>query len=424
MLFEIIINSCFGLTCKNQFDMKIELLWALAACSLIFALSTNAFATEHANSYKCFDCDFPNRTGPCCTSKELCPGKTPCCATCPSGNCGCQTNCTPQCDGRVCGSGGCSKSDCGTCGEGLVCNPEGKCVTAHCYDCATGPSASCCQGKQLCPDQSECCIDCPSGNCDCNTWCQPNCTNRQCGNGGCSPDDCGMCGPHSSCDGNSCICASYCQCSCKSGTSTSKCPTESLGCSSQGCSCLGPQNPVTVAPLTYLEVKRNWGDFCCDVNYPGCGGYIPMDSNTLPGLAATFNGQRMCTNTTSVMVIYSGLPASVEHLYMYFPKGMANSCPTESFVMSISNCTKTNYAPCVNRSDPICFTREDPKGCGVIETLTPMGNATGMWFKSPKVPTFSVTFSLSDPWWEDHGCGNSASMYVNLEALTLSYHGS
>lgn len=99
--------------------------------------------------------------------------------------------CQPACgeQGRECGSDGCG-GICGECGEDQVCTFEGRCVASEgCVpdcsfaECGTSCGVSCgtCAAPTPICGAERRCVDC-----------QPNCTNRVCGDDGCG-GSCGTC---------------------------------------------------------------------------------------------------------------------------------------------------------------------------------------------------------------------------------------
>jgi hypothetical protein len=150
--------------------------------------------------------------------------------------------CTPDCDGRACGSDGCGDS-CGTCDDGEDCDPSGQCIdqcvpfcgTSLCGDDGCGGSCGECGAGFRCDVDGRCaCVpDCSEracgddgcggscGQCDasllCNTregictdQCTPDCSGRQCGDDGCG-GSCGGCPGGQSCDAaGQCICRPDC----------------------------------------------------------------------------------------------------------------------------------------------------------------------------------------------------------------------
>lgn len=143
-------------------------------------------------------------------------------------------SCTPNCDGRVCGTDGCG-GVCGFCDNDQRCSLDGRCATyclpdctgrecgpdpvcgAECGPCAAPlecdllaaacvPCARDCTGLQ-CGADPRCglsCGDCPAEAPDClqgfcGVRCVPNCENRSCGDDGCG-ESCGACEMNQVCD--------------------------------------------------------------------------------------------------------------------------------------------------------------------------------------------------------------------------------
>ncbi len=96
--------------------------------------------------------------------------------------------CTPQCDGKECGSDGCG-GQCGTCGEGRICDAgtftckcTGTCDGIH---CGAGTDNGCgepcgCKSNETCGEET--------GLCEC----APQCEGKECGPDGCG----GFCGEY------------------------------------------------------------------------------------------------------------------------------------------------------------------------------------------------------------------------------------
>jgi hypothetical protein len=121
-------------------------------------------------------------------------------------------SCDPKCDGKTCGPDGCGDV-CGTCGEGLVCTPQGACTPdLNCYDVtATGRCVG--NERQWCESallQKEACDTaggyvCGYDNlakrfvCRLPEVCQPQCTGKQCGPDGCPGGNCGTCAVDQAC---------------------------------------------------------------------------------------------------------------------------------------------------------------------------------------------------------------------------------
>ena len=114
---------------------------------------------------KCHNCKPGN--GPCCIAGEMCPGGTPCCGVCVDNSaCGCRLNCTKNCTGLVCGFGGCTDNDCGTCLPGSRCGGTACFCDGHCQcKCKQG------NGGGSCPQDSQGCD--PTNGCTCQAPKQP-----------------------------------------------------------------------------------------------------------------------------------------------------------------------------------------------------------------------------------------------------------
>jgi len=124
--------------------------------------------------------------------------------------------CIPNCAGKLCGDDGCGGS-CGTCPQGTAC-VSGKCVAGT--SCGDVTYAGKCEGNVLvwCEDDVLNKADCSNlgPNFKCEYYqaydgyycvehpdCQPNCTDKQCGDDGCG-GSCGPCPAGQSCDAGKC----------------------------------------------------------------------------------------------------------------------------------------------------------------------------------------------------------------------------
>lgn len=104
---------------------------------------------------------------------------------CNSGSCedGVCVDCSPQCEGKVCGPDGCGDS-CGECPEGVACDAglcgecTPQCEGLECGDDGCGGSCGVCEGGQGCSE----------GLCAC----VPECAGKECGGDGCG-GACGIC---------------------------------------------------------------------------------------------------------------------------------------------------------------------------------------------------------------------------------------
>ena len=162
-------------------------------------------------------CCTPNCAGKECGSDE-CSGT---CGTCLGPQDVCQQGvcvCVPSCLGKECGGDGCGGS-CGTCEDLAVCT-GGQCVCPFesCGDgcCVFGDV---CFGGQCCTPQcqgKECgsngcggvCGQCPGTQYQCQSGqcvCIPNCVGKECGSDGCT-GSCGSCGSLEVCSNGICAC--------------------------------------------------------------------------------------------------------------------------------------------------------------------------------------------------------------------------
>jgi len=62
-----------------------------------------------------------------------------------------------------------------------------------CWDCSFSPNGECCASGQMCPGNVPCCGT-GSGAYSCTTSCTPQCSGKQCGNGGCKMLNDTICG--------------------------------------------------------------------------------------------------------------------------------------------------------------------------------------------------------------------------------------
>ena len=98
--------------------------------------------------------------------------------------------CTPNCEGKECGSDGCG-AQCGACGAGKIC-VQGECVQdggcqIQCADKECGSDG--CSGLCGVCGQGDICVQ---GVCVDETGCQPDCAGKECGSDACG-GDCGAC---------------------------------------------------------------------------------------------------------------------------------------------------------------------------------------------------------------------------------------
>ncbi len=122
--------------------------------------------------------------------------------------------CTPDCDGKMCGSDGCGGS-CGSCSGSQKCDASGKCAGGTCSHplCSTGPKLSidcdkcvsnvCAIDKFCCSNAwDSLCVMEVSSVCEYKCDCVPSCEGKTCGDDGCG-GDCGYC--TGVCDRGNCI---------------------------------------------------------------------------------------------------------------------------------------------------------------------------------------------------------------------------
>ena len=128
--------------------------------------------------------------------------------------------CTPDCDGKVCGSDGCGGT-CGSCegnddcvgGECVPCQP--KCAGKECGDDSCGGTCGGCAVGEVCAvgqcTNSYCDGQCTSGAIDCGPDCECFCDNDCFYFGNCCPGICDVCAPEfpndccqTQCEGKTC----------------------------------------------------------------------------------------------------------------------------------------------------------------------------------------------------------------------------
>ena len=129
------------------------------------------------------------------------------------------TPCSPNCEGKVCGSDGCG-GDCGTCEPGQGCNGSGQCgskqitCTPDCVPCKACTSQEDCSESEICQvvmAGSYClttCLtdsDCALGESCIGNTCTPfkSCAPKECGPDGCG-GICGECDEGSICSSGKC----------------------------------------------------------------------------------------------------------------------------------------------------------------------------------------------------------------------------
>jgi|GEM_PF-935412 len=128
--------------------------------------------------------------------------------------CVADSTCIPQCDGKACGDDACGGS-CGSCADGELCNASGQCEAET--ECGTVTYEGECQGDTVvwcdngtlktydCTTQNKTCgFQAPAGYTCVDNVCDPDCTNKQCGDDGCG-GSCGTCGDDQVCLGSECV---------------------------------------------------------------------------------------------------------------------------------------------------------------------------------------------------------------------------
>ena len=146
------------------------------------------------------DCCTPDCEGRECGS-DGCGGT---CGQCAAGeSCGGSlcVACEPQCEAKECGDDGCGAS-CGQCGEGENCLADGTCECfAHCEGRECGPDG-CAGSCGICSGPQDECVD---GLCSCLT----DCGLKECGDDGCG-GVCGLCPKGQECVAGQCPCVPDC----------------------------------------------------------------------------------------------------------------------------------------------------------------------------------------------------------------------
>ena len=122
---------------------------------------------KQCDNFGCI-CSFLECGGDCCGEPQICHQ---------------EACCTPDCDGKDCGSDGCGGS-CGDCGEYELCGADQLCE-CEILECLLG----CCGPDHVC-FEDQCC--------------QPTCVGVVCGTDGCG-GDCGGCDPGCYCGGGMCL---------------------------------------------------------------------------------------------------------------------------------------------------------------------------------------------------------------------------
>jgi hypothetical protein len=165
--------------------------------------------------------------------------------------------CTPQCDGRTCGSDGCGGS-CGACAVGTACHANGRCGAPTCGD---GNFVVACPAGGACPNNSHCQAD---GNCGCDTGYDPvQCSGAACNNNCTAPG--WWCRPHGG-TGPTC------------GAVGAACADASECCSG---ACDAASGQCRCAPLE--AVCRGGEDCCtgnCDISRHRCAPDVSCNSSS------------------------------------------------------------------------------------------------------------------------------------------------
>jgi hypothetical protein len=265
-------------------------------------------------------CEFETCNDDCCKEEQICLDD------------GC---CTPDCEGKNCGSDGCGGS-CGECGDLQLCSDEGLCECEF-DDCGE----TCCEDVEICHE----------GAC-----CKANCNGKVCGDDGCG-GSCGSCGDNETCNGNSCVCAwdtclDIC-CSheeiCENDVCISICTPACEGkeCGTDGCggecgTCKDTETCNDQGLCLDLCELNCVGKVC---GTDGCGGSCGLCAD---GQTCTDAGQCVDQCTPNCLNKECGL------------NGCGGSC---------GNCNNNQFCndagQCVNECTPDCFLKEcGDDGCG------------------------------------------------------------
>jgi hypothetical protein len=285
-----------------------------------------------------------------------------------------------------------------------------------CMTCDEGRSPTCCMPGQMCPGPVACCA-CSKPPCSCNTNCTPSCAGKECGYGGCDANDCGVCMAFSDCDSfNKCACQEGCAC----GSSVCDashglgCPSGSAGCQSDGCTCLGPSNPVTVVPSQWwVSYERRYANGC-DSPCTLCGDFYEAVSSPVN---VDIEGEKGFYGSRTLYIIFEPsppIPASVKQAFMYFGVGSVAS-QGSLFSLGTTNCTKTTFYNCTSRNSTDCL--EGLGDCATLETQRFYGNGTGLWINLPTTPVFTMVIYLTQTF------SNQAYSEFFKEGIYISYPG-
>ena len=150
-----------------------------------------------------------------------------------------------------------------------------------------------------------------------------------------------------------------------------------------------------------------------------CGGFFAVNASVNP-IPVSYVGSKGFADSQELMV-----PATVSDLFLWFGSNSDDNSGLPFFIQ-VTNCTKTDYVPCMNYHDMTCFNQEDPieQGkCKVITTIPSTGNSTGVWFKNPLVSPFMLVFYVVDHYYQNPRWGNSASGQFSRSSVTIQYQG-
>jgi len=165
-------------------------------------------------------------------------------------------NCTPDCEGKICGDDGCGKS-CGVCDDGSSCQ-DGTCID----DCVPA-----CQNKSCGADGcGDVCGVCDDGElCNASGKCAPECVGS-CANKDCGSDGCGVsCG---ACDADqTCNASGKCIDNCVGSCAGKQCGDDGCGVS---CGACAPGSGCNAAGKCVANCTPNCTGKTCGAN--GCGG--------------------------------------------------------------------------------------------------------------------------------------------------------
>lgn len=243
-------------------------------------------------------------------------------------------DCTPNCQGKICGNDGCGGS-CGLCAEAETCSVAGTCVPVCVPNCTTmmcgddgcgGSCGDCAAPTPLCA---------PNGRC---VDCLPDCTGRICGDDGCG----GSCG---TCDqmgiGFTCDNAGQCQC------------TDTCGARECGVVC---EEVCGVGFDCGVNMICNEETGMCEACTPDCNGRVcgPDGCN---GTCGDCNAGERCLEAGTCEDCQCGT-AECDN-----DDGCCGFCPANAMVNL--TCTMDGLCSCDMACTPDCTGKNcGPDGCG------------------------------------------------------------